>query len=81
VPQVRGALAGAVLLTFLTCVSELTMSVLLIPTGGDVLGTLLFELQSYADPASAAVIASALLLIVLAALVVQNLVARRVEAR
>jgi iron(III) transport system permease protein len=81
VPQVRGAIAGAVLLTFLTCVSELTMSVLLIPTGGDVLGTLLFELQSYADPASAAVIASALLLIVLGALVLQNVLARRVEAR
>lgn len=80
-PQVRGALTGAILLTFLTVVSELTMSVLLIPTGSDVLGTLLFELQSYADPASAAVIASALLLIVLAALIVQNLVTRRAEAR
>lgn len=80
-PQLRGALGGAVLLTFLTCVSELTMSVLLIPTGGDVLGTLLFELQSYADPASAAVIASALLLIVLASLVVQGALARRAEAR
>lgn len=80
-PQIRGALTAAVLLTFLTVVSELTMSVLLIPTGSDVLGTLLFELQSYADPASAAVIASALLLIVLGALVVQNLVTRRAEAR
>jgi iron(III) transport system permease protein len=80
-PQIRGALLGAVLLTFLTCVSELTMSVLLIPTGGDVLGTLLFELQSYADPSSAAVIASALLLVVFAALVTQTLVARRAEAR
>jgi iron(III) transport system permease protein len=79
-PQVRGALTGAVLLTFLTVVSELTMSVLLIPTGSDVLGTLLFELQSYADPASAAVIASALLLVVLLALTVQTL-SRRAEAR
>jgi iron(III) transport system permease protein len=81
VPQIRGALLGAVLLTFLTCVSELTMSVLLIPTGGDVLGTLLFEFQSYADPSSAAVIASALLLVVFAALVTQTFVARRAEAR
>jgi len=80
-PQLRGALMGAVLLTFLTCVSELTMSVLLIPTGSDVLGTLLFELQSYADPAAAAVIASALLLVVLAALVLQGVVSRRAEAR
>ncbi len=80
-PQIRGAVAGAMLLTFLTCVSELTMSVLLIPTGTDVLGTLLFELQSYADPASAAVIASALLLIVLAGLIVQTVLQRRSEAR
>ena len=61
--------------------SELTMSVLLIPTGSDVLGTLLFELQSYADPSSAAAIASALLLIVLAGLAVQALVGRRAEVR
>lgn len=80
-PQIRGAVAGAVMLTFLTCVSELTMSVLLIPTGSDVLGTLLFELQSYADPASAAVIASSLLLIVLAGLVLQTVLQRRAEVR
>jgi iron(III) transport system permease protein len=80
-PQLRGALSAAMLLTFLTCVSELTMSVLLIPTGSDVLGTLLFELQSYADPASAAVIASALLLVVLGTLIVQSAVTRRTEAR
>ncbi|MDP3503941.1 MAG: iron ABC transporter permease [Myxococcales bacterium] len=80
-PQLRGALSAAVLLTFLTCVSELTMSVLLIPTGSDVLGTLLFELQSYADPGSAAVIASALLLVVLAALLVESAMVRRAEAR
>lgn len=58
-PQLRGALGAAFLVVFLTCVTELTLSVLLIPTGRDVLGTLLFELQSYADPGSAAVIATA----------------------
>lgn len=80
-PQIRGALGGAMLLTFLTCASELTMSVLLIPTGQDVLGTLLFELQSYADPSSAAVIASALLLIVFFGLLAQRLVTPRREPR
>lgn len=66
-PQLRPALAAAFLVTFLTCMTELTLSVLLIPTGRDVLGTLLFELQSYADPGSAAVIACAFVLLVLAA--------------
>jgi iron(III) transport system permease protein len=67
-PQIQRALSGAMLLTFLTCLSELTMSVLLIPTGADVMGTLLFELQSYADPSEAAAIASAMLLVVFAVL-------------
>jgi iron(III) transport system permease protein len=66
-PQLRPALAAAFLVTFLTCMTELTLSVLLIPTGRDVLGTLLFELQSYADPGSAAVIACAFVLLVLTA--------------
>lgn len=79
-PQVRGALGSAMVLTFLTCVSELTMSVLLIPTGRDVLGTLLFELQSYADPAAAAAIASALLLVVFAGLAAQSFFNRKAEA-
>jgi len=79
-PQLRGALSAAVLLTFLTCVSELTMSVLLIPTGHDVLGTLLFELQSYADPGAAAVIACAFVLLVIALQFAQSL-ARPKEAR
>ncbi len=65
-PQLRAPLTAAFTITFLTCVTELTLSVLLIPTGRDVLGTLLFELQSYADPGSAAVIACAFVLLVLA---------------
>ncbi|MBT9555347.1 MAG: iron ABC transporter permease, partial [Myxococcales bacterium] len=65
-PQLRGPLLAAFLVTFLTCVTELTLSVLLIPTGQDVLGTLLFELQSYADPGAAAVIACAFILLVVA---------------
>jgi iron(III) transport system permease protein len=69
-PQVRAPLTAAFVVTFLTCMTELTMSVLLIPTGSDVLGTLLFDLQSYADPGSAAVIACSLLgLVMLAQLI------------
>lgn len=79
-PQLKGALGAAFLVTFLVCMTELTLSVLLIPTGGDVLGTMLFELQSYADPGAAAVIACAFVLVLLAAQAVQALVSRR-EAR
>ncbi len=67
-PMLRPALASAFVLTFLICTTELTMSVLLVPPGKDVLGTLLFELQSYADPASASVLACAFVLMVLLAL-------------
>jgi len=79
-PQLRGALGAAFLVTFLVCMTELTLSVLLIPTGGDVLGTLLFELQSYADPGAAAVIACAFVLVLLAAQAAQAALVRK-EAR
>jgi iron(III) transport system permease protein len=77
-PQLRAPLVAAFLVTFLTCVTELTLSVLLIPTGEDVLGTLLFELQSYADPGAAAVIACAFVILVMA---VQALLAFTTRAR
>lgn len=77
-PQLRAPLRAAFTVTFLTCVTELTLSVLLIPTGRDVLGTLLFELQSYADPGAAAVIACAFVLLVLAT---QLIGATRKQAR
>jgi iron(III) transport system permease protein len=64
-PLLRPALAVAFLLAFLACATELTMSVLLVPAGSEVLGTLLFELQSYADPAAAAVLACAFVVLVL----------------
>ncbi|MFO0601294.1 MAG: iron ABC transporter permease [Myxococcaceae bacterium] len=64
-PQLRAPLQAAFIVTFLTCVTELTLSVLLLPTGRDVLGTLLFELQSYADPGAAAVIACAFVMLVI----------------
>lgn len=80
-PQLEAPLFAAFTLTFLTCATELTLAVLLVPAGRDVLGTLLFELQSYADPASAAVIACAFVLFVLAVLGVRaGVTARKAEA-
>lgn len=75
-PLLRPAFAAAFLLTFLLCSTEITMSVLLVPPGRDVLGTLLFELQSYADPASAAVLACGLVILALAAQALLGLVRR-----
>lgn len=77
-PQLRAPLSAAFTVTFLACVTELTLSVLLIPTGRDVLGTWLFELQSYADPGSAAVIACAFVALVA---VVQLARGAKAEAR
>ncbi len=65
-PVLKPALGAAFLLAFLVSATEITMSVLLVPAGQDVLGTLLFELQSYADPSAAAVLACAFVLLVLA---------------
>lgn len=76
-PQLRAPLFAAFIVTFLTCITELTLSVLLIPTGRDVLGTLLFELQSYADPGSAAVIACAFVMLVLVLQLAQAAITRR----
>lgn len=79
-PLLRPALAATFLLVFLTTVSELTMSVLLIPPGTELVGTLLFELQSYADPAAAAVVACAFVGVVVASLAALAFV-RRPAAR
>lgn len=76
-PQLRAPLAAAFTLTFLACATELTLSVLLVPTGQDLLGTLLFELMSYADPAAASVLAGGFVLIVLAVLSARAVVVRR----
>jgi iron(III) transport system permease protein len=76
-PQLKAPLIAAFTLTFLTCATELTLSVLLVPTGQDLLGTVLFELMSYADPAAASVLAGAFVLIVLAVLGARTLLVRR----
>jgi iron(III) transport system permease protein len=81
-PLLRPALFAAFVLAFLSCATEITMSVLLVPAGSQVLGTLLFELQSYADPAAASVLACAFVVLVLLGQGLLSLTRRRtVEAR
>ncbi|MCP3169996.1 ABC transporter permease [Myxococcus qinghaiensis] len=76
-PLLRPALTVAFILAFLSCATEITMSVLLVPAGSEVLGKLLFDLQSYADPAAAAVLACAFVALVVLGQAVLALVARR----
>ncbi|MBX7096925.1 MAG: iron ABC transporter permease [Myxococcaceae bacterium] len=64
-PQLRGPLVAGFTLAVLASLTELTMATLLLPPGTDLLGTLLFELMSYADPAGAAVLACAVVAVVL----------------
>jgi iron(III) transport system permease protein len=56
-PQLKGPLTAAWFLVFLPSFGELTMSVLLTGPDTQTVGTLLFELSSYEDPAAAAVLA------------------------
>ncbi|MBK7860127.1 MAG: iron ABC transporter permease [Archangiaceae bacterium] len=80
-PQLRAPLQAAFTLTFLTCATELTLAVLMMPPKQNVLGTLVFELQSYTNPAAAAVIACAFVLFVLAVLGLRALYeSRKAEA-
>ena len=62
-PLVSPSIAAAFLLVALPCLSELTMSVLLFGAGTETAGTLLFELQSYASPPAASVVATLVVLI------------------
>jgi iron(III) transport system permease protein len=77
-PLLKPALMVAFVLTFLACATEITLSVLLVPAGSEVLGTLLFELQSYADPAAAAVLACAFVALVVSGQAVLAWARRRV---
>lgn len=61
VPLLRKSLWAAALLTALPILTELTMSVLLTGPGAATLGTVLFQLQEYADQPSAAALAWLLL--------------------
>lgn len=74
-PLLRAPLFAAVLLVFLPCFSELTMSILLYGPGTETLGVVLFNLQEYADRSSAAVVGTLLL----AGVVVLRTVAGRLE--
>ncbi|HTL13166.1 MAG TPA: ABC transporter permease subunit, partial [Bdellovibrionota bacterium] len=66
VPLLKTTLGAAWLLCALPMLTELTMSVLLTGPGGATLGTLLFQLQEYADQPSAAALAWILLTVALA---------------
>ncbi len=61
VPLLRPALVATAILILMPCLAELTMSVLLYGPGTETLGVTLFQLQEYADRASAAVVGSLLL--------------------
>ncbi|MCB9651218.1 MAG: iron ABC transporter permease [Deltaproteobacteria bacterium] len=76
-PLVSPAVGAAFLIVALPCLSELTMSVLLFGAGTETAGTLLFELQSYADPPAAAVVAT----MVVAVAVAGDSLARRLQRR
>ncbi len=71
------AVAAAFIVVALPCLSELTMSVLLFGANTETAGTLLFELQSYADPPAASVVASLVVLVAIAG----DFLARRLQAR
>ncbi len=64
-PLLKQSLGAAFLLTLLPMVTELTMSVLLTGPGAATLGTVLFDLQEYADQPSAAALAWILLTVAL----------------
>jgi iron(III) transport system permease protein len=66
VPLLKKSIIAAWLLALLPILTELTMSVLLTGPGASTLGTVLFELQEYADQPSAAALAWMLLTLALA---------------
>ncbi len=61
IPQLKKALFTVLVLTALPALSELTMSVLLTGPGSETLGTLIFQLQDYANPQGASALASILI--------------------
>lgn len=73
-PLLRDNLLAAWLLVFVPSFSEVTMSILLAGPDTRVIGTLLFDLQTYGDPPAAAVVA----VVVTAVALVGNAALRRV---
>jgi iron(III) transport system permease protein len=68
-PLLRPALLAGWFLVFMPAFGELTMSILLVGPGTDTVGTVLFALQEYADPAAASVVAVLILGCILTAYV------------
>lgn len=66
IPLVAPSLIGGWFLVFMPSFYELTMSVLLFSTRTKTAGVFLYDLQSYADPQSAAVLSVLILVLVLA---------------
>lgn len=65
IPLLGPALIGSWFLVFIRALYELTMSVLLYSTATMTVGVYLYDLESYADPQSSAVLSSLLLVLVL----------------
>ncbi|NBX93783.1 MAG: iron ABC transporter permease [Proteobacteria bacterium] len=62
-PLLFPALKGVFLLSALPMISELTMSILLFGPGTETVGTLIFQLQDYANPLAACALATFVILI------------------
>jgi iron(III) transport system permease protein len=76
-PLLRPAVVAGWFLVFMPAFGELTMSMLLVGPGTDTIGTVLFSLQEYADPAAASVVAVLILAFILAASALAAAVAPR----
>ena len=66
-PLLRPGMLASWFLVFMPAFSELTMSVLLVGPGTETVGTTLFNLQQYADPPAASVMAVLILILILGA--------------
>ena len=67
IPILKPTLIASWFLIFIPTFGELTMSIFLVGPHTDTLGTLLFNLQSYDDPQSAAVLATLIVFVILGA--------------
>ena len=77
IPLLKPSLVAAWFLIFMPVMSELTMSVLLSGPGLETIGTVIFQLQEYADAGGGG--ASVLALIVVGAVILVNAVVRRLS--
>ncbi|MBT3584867.1 MAG: iron ABC transporter permease, partial [Halobacteriovoraceae bacterium] len=68
-PLMKPALVASWFLVFMPCFSELTMTILLTGPGLETLGTLIFQLQEYADASGGGSAVLALLTVIIVALI------------